>query len=83
MHVCVCMFVCGFLCGFSVLCQDATFLDRQPHLMLSYVMLCYVWMGVGVHACLLLCLRVCVCVFCGGVGWCVCVHGCVSASSCL
>ena len=24
-----------------------------------------------------------VCVFCGGLGWCVCVHACVSASSCL
>ena len=36
MHVRVCIFVCGFLCGFSMLCQDATFLDRQPHLVLSY-----------------------------------------------
>ena len=39
-------------------------------------------MGVGVHACLLLCLRVCMCVFCGGLGWCVraCVCVCIFMS---
>ena len=36
--VCTCMHVrvCIFVCGFSMLSQDSTFLDRQPHLVLSY-----------------------------------------------
>ena len=86
-YVCTCMHVC--LC--VDFCVDLACSVKMPPFwtdghILCYLLLCYVmcgWVLVCMLACFCACVCVCVCVFCGGMGWCVRVHACVSAFSCL